>query len=50
MKCYVELPCDNVGVIANEIYQYIKDKTTAINTPRLVASFTFYREPLQWLK
>ena len=26
MKCYVELPCDNVKDIAEQIYQYVKEK------------------------
>ncbi len=32
MKCYVELPCDNINVISNEIYQYIKKKTDILDT------------------
>jgi hypothetical protein len=32
MKCYVELPCDNVSVISKQIYQFIKEKTDILNT------------------
>jgi hypothetical protein len=32
MKCYVELPCDNVEAISNQIYQYVKEKTDILNT------------------
>jgi hypothetical protein len=32
MKCYVELPCDNVKIISEQIYQYIKEKTDVLNT------------------
>lgn len=32
MKCYVELPCDNVKIISNQIYQYVKEKTDILNT------------------
>lgn len=32
MKCYVELPCDNIESISTQIYQYIKAKTEILNT------------------
>jgi hypothetical protein len=32
MKCYVELPCDNIEIISNQIYQYVKEKTDILNT------------------
>jgi hypothetical protein len=32
MKCYVELPCDNVEIISKQIYQFIKEKTNILNT------------------
>jgi len=32
MKCYVELPCDEVTTISNQIYQFLKDKTDILNT------------------
>jgi len=32
MKCYVELPCNNIEIISKEIYQFIKEKTDILNT------------------
>ena len=32
MKCYVEIPCDNVEIISKQIYQFIKEKTDILNT------------------
>jgi hypothetical protein len=32
MKCYVELPCDNVKIISDQIYQFVKEKTDILNT------------------
>lgn len=34
MKCYVELPCDNVDIISKQIYQHIKEKTDILNTTK----------------
>jgi hypothetical protein len=34
MKCYVELPCDNIEIISNQIYQYLKEKTDILNTTK----------------
>ena len=32
MKCYVELPCDNVKIISDQIYQFIKENTDILST------------------
>lgn len=32
MKCYVELPCNNVKDISEQIYQYLKNNTGILNT------------------
>jgi hypothetical protein len=32
MKCYIELACDNVETIAEEIYTFIKNKTDILQT------------------
>jgi hypothetical protein len=34
MKCYVELPCDNIEIISKQIYQFIKEKTDILNTTK----------------
>jgi len=32
MKYYVELPCDNVKIISEQIYQFVKEKTDILST------------------
>jgi hypothetical protein len=34
MKCYAELPCDNIDLISNQIYQYIKNNTEIMSTTK----------------
>ena len=34
MKCYVELQCDNIEIIAEEIYAFIKNKTEILQTKK----------------
>ena len=46
MKCYVELPCDNVEIISNQIYQYVKEKTDILNTTTYGWHFVDCRELL----
>lgn len=46
MKCYVELPCDNVEIISNQIYQYVKEKTDILNTTTYGWHFVECRELL----
>jgi len=30
LKYFVELPCDNIGIISNEIYNFLQTKTTVL--------------------
>lgn len=46
MKCYVELPCDNINVISNQIYQYVENKTSILNTTKYGWHFIELRELL----
>jgi hypothetical protein len=32
MKCYVELPCNNVELISAQIYEYLSEKTDILST------------------
>jgi hypothetical protein len=32
MKCYVELPCNNIDLISNQIYQYVENNTSILST------------------
>jgi len=34
MKCYAELLCDNIDLISNQIYQYIKNNTEIMSTTK----------------
>ncbi len=46
MKCYVELPCDNIEIISKQIYQFIKEKTDILNTTKYGWHFIDCRELL----
>jgi len=46
MKCYVELPCNNINIISEQIYQYIKDKTDILNTTQYGWHFVDCKELL----
>jgi hypothetical protein len=34
MKCYVELPCNNVELISEEIYQFVENNTDILSTTK----------------
>lgn len=49
-KVIAELFDQKAPIVFNSQIPHSVDKTTATELPRLVASFTFYNEPLSWLK
>jgi hypothetical protein len=49
-KVIAELLDMKQPIVFNSQIAHSVDKITATELPRLVASFTFYNEPLKWLK
>ena len=48
MKCYAELSCDNVDVIAKQIYQYVSENTDILSTEEFGWHFVDCKELLKY--
>ena len=48
MKCYLELSCNNIDVIAKQIYQYVSEKTNILNTEDFGWHFVDCKELLKY--